>query len=85
MFICERVQVHGRLQCHGIGDFRFPAQHGTVLSYHEHVGLGDRGRRVNAPPEQLFVEMFAKCTTNQVQGNWIDARIDETQAEPNDS
>lgn len=82
------------LQRGGLGDPGVPADHGTApatttaaLPNDEQVGLGGRDcRRTGvAPPEQVSVEVFAKRAADQIQGDRVDARVDERQAEPDDA
>lgn len=81
------------LQRRGLGDSGVPADRGTAsaavaaLPDDEQVGLGGRDRRRPgaAPPEQVSVEVFAERAADQVQGDRVDARVDERQAEPDDA
>lgn len=80
----DRVLHGGRLlQRHGVGD---PRGRAPVFPDDEHVGLGgrDRRRRARVPPEQVPVEVLAESAADQVQGDWVDARVDEAQTEPDD-
>lgn len=83
----HRVQERQR---RGLGDLRVaPAQRaGAVVSDQKHVGVGGRGgrpQRRRAPPEQVLVEVFAEGAADQVQGDRVDARVGEAQAEPDDA
>lgn len=62
-FICGNV-VHG-LQCCRFCNFCIPT-YGAIFSYYKHVRFSGHRRRLYAPPEQLFVKMFAKRATDQV-------------------
>jgi len=60
---------------------------GAVLPAHVSVlGLGDRAAlRLDDPPEQLPVKVFAERATDQVERDGIDARVAVAQTEAGDT
>lgn len=81
IFVCNCVH---RWQRYGLSNF-YVSTHDFVFFYHEQVGFRSGCRGFYAPPEQLLIEMFAKSTTHQIQGNRVDTRVYETQTKSNDS
>lgn len=71
IFVCNCVHRYG------LCNF-YVSTHDSVLFYHEQVRFRGGRRRFYAPPEQMLVEMFAKSTTHQIQGNRVDTRVYET-------
>lgn len=60
---------------------------GAVLAAHMAVpGLGGRAaRRLDKPPEQLPVKVFAKRAADQIQSDRVDARVAVAQAKADDA
>lgn len=65
------------------GPVLFP---GAILSAHIAVfQFGRHARRLDVPPEQLPVKVFAERAANQVERNGVDARVAVAQAEADDA
>lgn len=59
---------------------------GAVLPVHVAVFQLDRlARRLDQPPEQLSVKVFAERAADHVKRNGIDARVAVAQTEPDDA